>query len=102
MEKNAIKQRLARAIAERAITQSIIGSLLRIIGFFLLPFAVMHLADFRQYTSVLIGAGSLQFFDTFRGVAYVMFYFVSISIVPMMLITALLLYLKMLLSVAAQ
>jgi hypothetical protein len=52
-------------------------------------FVLIHLLGFKQYTSVLIGAGSFQLFDTFRGVCYVAFYFSSIAIVPLLLLSVL-------------
>lgn len=57
----------------------------------LISFTVITLFGFKNYTSILIGAGSFEFFDIFRGMTYVCFYFVTISLVPIMLLSSLIL-----------
>ena len=63
--------------------------LFRLSLFCLIIFIAATFFNFKNYTSVLIGAGSFEFFDIFRGVTYVCFYFITISFVPIMLLSSL-------------
>ena len=63
-----------------------IKSMLVLSVLILLTFLIANLLNFKQYTLILIGAGSREALDVFRGLIYVISYLGIVVFVPILLL----------------